>query len=335
MKKTVSILLGVLLLLGGLTGCGRGAAEAGAESEAAETLPAEKTELSVPSGGESADPAAYGAAFAALKQRVGDWALLNRSDCLIWQEQGEDAGRETWAAVSENGVTVTGLLRYTLQEDGTPLCLPEGLEPIAPVEDPTVFLELSPDALAERLGPCHFNMDLGGVSVPCWFTEDGKLLVLRVLEQVEDAGLRELCVEALPGEESLSEADAITVHLEQIPTQISAPARWERFLAACERGEPDRVKLHLSCAEGAFDLLLDYDGSLYRMTDESGTRTYQHLIVSREDEPPANAAFRHAVHYLLSDDADMTHQRWFSCMVSSAMIPDFPPTAAIFTVYEP
>ena len=97
-----------------------------------------------------------------------------------------------FAAVSDNGVTVTGLLRYEPRSDGGWFCAGQGVEPIETPADLDALAGLSMEELTERLGPCHF--DLGsGLYLPCWFTEDCRMLVVHTQSSAE---LRELSAPA-------------------------------------------------------------------------------------------------------------------------------------------
>ena len=135
-----------------------------------------------------ADCNCFGVSFSALRARVQGNALLDLPNCLVWQEPEhlrsdyhpeEEAYTYTFAAVSDNGVTVTKLLRWTWRSDEFFLSLCRGTSPIQPVADPQALARMTEAKLNQRLGPCHFALDSGdGHSVPCWFTEDGKLLAV-------------------------------------------------------------------------------------------------------------------------------------------------------------
>ena len=281
----------------------------------------------------------YGSSFQTLRQRYRAGALLDHWACLIWpapspyssvQPEGS-LGPGACAAVTENGVTVTGLLEWIPQANGELFCRREGLEPIAPVEDPAALEGLDMDALTQRLGPCHFDMG-SGLYIPCWFTEDGKLLMVHVLGSESRASLFDL----LAGEPLFpqEDPDRVTVDCREIPTVMENQARWQRFLETTQGGEADAVTLRLIYSEGAYDLELNYDGSLYTLVDEGRSASFPHLIVDVETDPPAQVRYHHAVHYLLSQDPEMTQQRYFAHMVSSAWQPDFPETRGLFSLYD-
>ena len=106
------------------------------------------------------------------------------------------------------------------------------------------------------------------------------------------------------------------------------------FLAAVEQGEECEVRLRMLYEAGEWDLTLRYDGEVFHL-DDGAAGVFRYLIVDEVDDPPASASFRRAVHYLLSEDPDMTWERYFARMVSSAAPQDdFPATASLFTIYE-
>ncbi|MBQ7249540.1 MAG: hypothetical protein IJS21_05895, partial [Deltaproteobacteria bacterium] len=61
---------------------------------------------------------------------------------------------------------------------------------------------------------------------------------------------------------------------------------------------------------------------------------FQYLIVSEDETPPAQARFRRALHFLLSDSSEMTHTQWMAHVASSSIQPDFTPTHSLFTLYD-
>lgn len=93
--------------------------------------------------------------------------------------------------MTDNGSTVTGLLRYEPQQDGTWFCAMQGIEPIEAPADPDSLLGLTPDQVTELLGPCHFDMG-SGLYIPCWFTEDCQLLTVHIQGKVDNVELKPL-----------------------------------------------------------------------------------------------------------------------------------------------
>lgn len=123
----------------------------------------------------------FGSSFDVLKAEVRDRCVLNHWACLVWTvpsaASAPTAGPRVFAAVTDNSTTVTGLLRYEPQQDGTWFCAMQGIEPIEAPDDPQALMGLTMEELAARLGPCHFDMG-SGFYIPCWFTEDCRLLIV-------------------------------------------------------------------------------------------------------------------------------------------------------------
>ena len=293
---------------------------------------------------------AVGSSFAALRELFGKGALLDCSSCIVWQlsvlqaSDSDSAGKEqawTFAAVTDNGVTVTGTLSYPppgFEPAGFDLLGSNTLEPIPPVEDPEALAGLTAEALTERFGPCHFQMDNElGFEILCWFTEDGQLLTVDIQGEASFAHLWDMCA-GLRGTDDApqpADADLVVIRQEENPTAIENEPRWESFLAAAARGEESEVRLRMVYQTGVWDLNLRYDGKIFTLTDGENVSSYRYLLIDREDEPRAGASFRRATHYLLSDDPDLTWDRYMARIVSSAAPPDddFAATG-LFTVYD-
>ena len=136
----------------------------------------------------------FGTSFEALKAEVKDRCVFTHWACLVWTEPKEtESGTRQYvfAAVSENGVTVTGLLRYQQQPDGSWFCARQGLELIDAPEDPAALSGLTMEELEARFGPCHFDMG-SGMYIPCWFTKDCRMLVVHMGGAANSAELRPL-----------------------------------------------------------------------------------------------------------------------------------------------
>lgn len=316
---------------------------------------------------------AVGSSFSVLREQVGSEALLDCPSCLVWQKtipvpDGDPAGEgEVWtfAAVTDNGVTVTGTADYPPPGSGSMILSlrDEALEPIPPVEDPEALLGLTVVKLTGLLGPYHFDMSsTPGLLIPCWFTEDGKLLIVTVSGSESFIALWDMTAGSpflgselvtfrdndepnVPDNTGDSEGDPnnpdtpddpdlVTVHQEAIPTRIENAERWEGFLAAAELGEENGLTLRLIFEGGTYDLDLRYDGEVFRLTDEGTTGEYKYLLVSVEDTPPPGAKYRRAVHYLLSDDPDLTWEAYFARTVSSSVLFDQAAARSLFSVFD-
>ena len=314
-----------------------------------------------------------GSSFSVLRERLGEEVLLDCPSCLVWQKtvatdpDGDPAGEgEVWtfAAVTDNDVTVTGTAAYPPPGSGSMILdlWGKSLEPIPPVEDPQALVGLTAVKLTGLLGPYHFDMSsTPGLLIPCWFTEDGKLLIVTVSGSESFIALWDMTAGTpflgselvtfrdndepnVPdepddtgdpdGPDLPDDPDVVTVHQEAIPTRIENEERWEGFLAAAERGEADSLTLRLVYEEGTYDLDLRCDGEVFTLVDEGITGTYRYLLASVEDTPRPGAKYRRAVHYLLSDDPDLTWEQYFSRMVSSSVLFDAAAARGLFSVFE-
>ena len=286
----------------------------------------------------------FGASLAALTAQVGEDAFLRYPRWLVWRKTLEDPeGRSDFvsetvvmAAVSDNGVTVTGYLSWWPQEDGSVTCYSECIVPIPAQEDYEALARLSFDELQSDLGPYHADIGSGRF-LPSWFTADGKLITAN-----GDAAASSITIhDLLSGKHSYYEvvdADTIIILSGESTTGILNPERWSAFLEHTARGESDTVALRFN-AVPAEDLRLSFDGSVYALEDPIGIQQYSHLIadwepVEQNTAAHTQAAYRSVIHYLLSDDPDMTMRRYFQHALSSAYNPDFPNTCLLFSVYS-
>ena len=288
----------------------------------------------------------FGASLSALTVQVRSDAFWQFPGCLVWRKtlevpEGEvspDSETIVMAAVSDNGVTVTGSLSWWPQEGGSVTCYSEGVVPVPAQEDYEALARLSFDELQSDLGPYH--ADIGsGQFLPSWFTADGKLITA-------NAAASSITIhDLLSGKHSyygqkfqVVDADTIIILSGESTTGILNPERWSAFLEHTARGESDTVALRFN-AVPAEDLRLSFDGSVYALDDPIGIQQYSHLIadwepVEQNTAAHTQAAYRSVIHYLLSDDPDMTMSRYFQHALSSAYNPDFPNTCLLFSVYS-
>ena len=94
------------------------------------------------------------------------------------------------------------------------------------------------------------------------------------------------------------------------------------------------MTLRLGYDEGLYELQLRYDGERFRLTDEGRESNYACLLRCEETDPPAQALYQSAVHWILSDDPEMTFERCFNRLVSSTLDPSFPNTRILFSLYQ-
>ena len=298
-----------------------------------------------------------GMSLADLREKLAGKARYESSNCLIWEEWEPTAPAATvqrYAAVSDNGSTVTGLLTYGIDH-----CFRHGIDPIPLPQDLEALVNLFPAELEQQLGPCHFD-DGSGVRLMGYLTDACKLLRIAASDRVlcvtlYDPIQKEILAEAGPlaglhlgirseGEEAPSfvtwsdpaEPDVVTVADGNLTTVMVNQDRWEEFLRKSNGEIPDAVTLRIFYSSiGAADSLgLVFDGTAYHVNAEGRERVYSHLIIDDRAEPSPHANYKSAVLYLLSDDPDMTAEQYWSRMLSSALQPGFPNTTILFAVYS-
>lgn len=93
------------------------------------------------------------------------------------------------------------------------------------------------------------------------------------------------------------------------------------------------IHSHYTDPEATYECTLTYDGK-FHLTDSEGEQVYDYLISSAKQSPPHQAPYNYAEHWLLSDDPDMTWDRYLSHMLSSTYDPDFPNTRSLFADYR-
>lgn len=280
-----------------------------------------------------------GQSFQAVRARMEDWLVYDSPHCIVWTDALlADAPEDvtTYAAVTNNGVSVTGYLSFRASDH---MGFRAGVTPIQTPDNPEALAALDWPELEERLGPCHFDNG-SGLYLAGWFTEDGKLLCINGapgawrVSLTDPADLAVLDRVETPFE-LIVENDSVFV-FDGVPTRIINERRWQSFLTATENGQSDALTLcrHDVEDESTDDRLhLSYDGKLFTLDDGEQKLSYPYLLISEENNPPAQASFHHAIYYLLSEDPEMSWSRYFAHMISSQFQPDFPPTTVIFTRY--
>ena len=147
----------------------------------------------------------YGWSFRTLKSMVGSQALTAEQEYFIWKEPGALNSSEymnglemTCAVMTTNGVTVTGAVFWRTEPDGSHDCTVDGAS--APsVRDPDTLLGKTEKELTDKLGfPAFARSTEDGAAVLYWFTEQGKLLSVRIEERSVSAELTDLPVEDAP-----------------------------------------------------------------------------------------------------------------------------------------
>ncbi|MBO4418960.1 MAG: hypothetical protein J5789_03950 [Oscillospiraceae bacterium] len=287
-----------------------------------------------------------GQSFQALRERMGGFLVYESPHCIVWTDAVTASSPEsitTYAAMTNNGVSVTGYLSFSADHSG--ICA--GVTPIQTPDDLEALTTLDWPELEERFGPCHFDNG-SGVYIAGWFTEDGKLLSMNgvggtwwsvclfdpvtgdILDRVQSWEV----VENQP-----SEPDVVTVTTGIVEkSEIKNESRWQTFLTAAEQGQPDAIAIHIlfygSGVNSERSFQLRFDGERYWLGDGEEAVAYRYLLVSVDDDLTTEEGFnlRRSIHYFLSDDPEMTYDRYFSHTFSSLDEPDFPPTVEMFSL---
>ena len=287
-------------------------------------------------GGSDAHPEGsyYGEPVSALPESMFDNLLFGSGNSLAWKEEAEPAAgvasaparSRVCAMITEDGETVTGWIAWTEEADGTWTCESEGVAPIAPVADPGAIAKYSPEEAEALLGPCQTGRYSESIA---WYTRDGKLLTLYPY------GVTELD-DLLTGQSALyAEQDTVCVlKRADADTLVVNEARWQAFQESAARGKADAVTLRTVNGTAFTEVALSFDGQVYTAADENGSEAYACLAVSAEGPRSAQDKFSSAVYYLLSDDPEMTWDRYFGQKIASKPDPDFPRTRNLFTVYH-
>ena len=346
MKRMIQLMLCLALLLTLFAGCGATEQAAGtdkAPSTAGDPSPETNPPESLTSTTDCLShffDGFYGVPISSFFDQIVSKITLLYENCIVWT-QSDDASPDQvriYAAVAgtqaelDDDWTVAGLIAWTEQPDGTRTCESEGVQPIDPVTDPCALAGKTKEELETLLGPCHCGRRYKPFT-PCWFTRDGKLLTFF------SYGIA-VRTDLLTGEkEYFAEPDVICVLQRVEASTITAnEPRWEAFLERTAGGMPDavtirRINIDAQNKDGVA-LSLAYDGQVYTVTDEDGSESFPYLIVSTEEAPSAQAKYSSAVYYLLSEDPDMTWQRYFGQKVAASPDPDTPKSRTLFNVYR-
>lgn len=116
--------------------------------------------------------------------------------------------------------------------------------------------------------------------------------------------------------------------------QTENPGAWSWFYWDTYMGNAAELEICYQQDGTVSNVSLRFDGTFYTITDESGTRTYKHLIHSPM-QGPGNAAYDYAEIFLLSDDPDMTSERFLQAALSSStLLQELAPTRIIYADYH-
>ena len=279
---------------------------------------------------------ALGTSFSTLDEKWAETLVYRSGHCLISKCKTDYGVEALRYAVSGDGLRLSGYAYRDSRSDAYQYEV--GFTPIPAPEDLSALEDLSVDALIDRLGPPHFD-DGSGLYLLGWLTEDGRLLRAWGADRLFGLTLYDPASDASVQEAGLLSEDAKAAPGEVLgdltePGGVVGMDRWTAFQEAAAAGTPDEVTLYLIYPEAAGALCLRFDGEQYLLEEEDRETAFRHLLVSEETNPPPTALYRSATHFLLSDDPEMTCERYFAHMVSSATDPDFPRTRSLFTVYH-
>ena len=282
------------------------------------------------------DSVALGTSFPVLEERWAETLVYHSGRCLISRVRTDDGTDVLRTAVSSDGVRVSGYAYRDPQADGFRTAI--GFTPICAPKELSALEVLSTEALIERLGPPHFD-DGCGMHLLGWLTEDGKLLRAAGTDRLFGLTMYDPAADTPVSEVSLltdpaaAGPDEVFVDLTE-PGGVANADRWTAFQKAAAAGKADQITLYLLYPEAADALQLRFDGQQYLLEEEGRQTAYGHLLVSEESTPPPAALYRSATHFLLSDDPEMTFERYFAHLVSSTLDPDFPRTRSLFSIYR-
>lgn len=113
---------------------------------------------------------------------------------------------------------------------------------------------------------------------------------------------------------------------------VSGLNDWHNFYFLHTYGETAEISINSTYDGVTYRSTLSYDGERYTLSEEDSTRSYKHLIYSSQNLP-AQSNYDFAEYYLLSDDPEMTAERYFNYMVSSTFQPGFSATTIVLSDY--
>lgn len=144
----------------------------------------------------------YGSSFRSLRSKAEDRLLAQGPCYFLWQEPGtfhtaeelENDSTQSYvcAAMTNNGVTVTGLVYWYTKLDGSQVCDANGVD--NPIRLRGANLDgLAKQVLLDKLGDPFFEFQsVGNAPVLYWFTEDGGLLAVHFEDGLAVTSLMDL-----------------------------------------------------------------------------------------------------------------------------------------------
>ena len=89
---------------------------------------------------------------------------------------------------------------------------------------------------------------------------------------------------------------------------------WNHFIWDCDQNKPASFEMErVKEGGGTEKVSVSFDGDKYTITDDSGTRNYAHLIHDRYAEK-IDGNYHYGDYFFLSDDADMTFEKYQKAM---------------------
>ena len=167
-------------------------------------------------------------------------------------------------------------------------------------------------------------------------------LSLVLLLLLSGCGAEELKIAETTGslicdEEDFVSADSQYLDLEitwgsnEEAVQRAAFGNMKTFYDSCIFGRPGQLTINYHyVGEEESSILIRFDGEKYTVTDEGQEKEYAHLIYSG-NETPQLSSVDYMECFLLSDDPEMTGERYFDHLVSSVLNQSFPATRLLLS----
>lgn len=146
----------------------------------------------------------YGRSYRRMKQLAGDRILREENNWFLIREPGTLVSEADWEGSScqcvlmtSNGVTVGGAVFWWEEADGSRSCSYNAEGPAVQKAEPEKLEGLTEQQLTKQLGKPQFTQlrTENGISVLCWFTEEGQLLTVQLQDKVIHASLEQVLAE--------------------------------------------------------------------------------------------------------------------------------------------
>lgn len=208
----------------------------------------------------------------------------------------------------------------------------KGITPVK-ADGQIMYSDLS--ALTEALGQPHGDIG-SGLYIPSYVTEDFRLLAYSCREdQVQSVTVTDLLTEE-SGTYFLSSKwnpDLSVTMVDGCVTEGAEDMAWFHLQSGgkfAEFTEFCRITIYESYEGISYTSTLTYTGEKFILSDGESEEEYRYLVYDRKDLP-SGAKYDFAEYFLLSDDPEMTSERYFDSMVSSILQTDFPRTRIVYS----